>query len=41
MTETGFIQFIDSLSDLFVFIDDVFEFKKRMRLSELIDVRFT
>jgi len=41
ITETGFIQFVDSLGDLFIFIDDVFELKNRMRLSELIDVRFT
>ncbi|MED4760805.1 hypothetical protein [Priestia megaterium] len=37
--ETGFIQFVDSLEDLFLFIDDVFELKNKMRLSELIDVR--
>ncbi|QFY76124.1 MULTISPECIES: YolD-like family protein [Priestia] len=40
ITETGFIQFVDSLGDLFIFIDDVFELKNKMRLSELIDVRF-
>ncbi|NGY80447.1 YolD-like family protein [Bacillus megaterium] len=40
ITETGFIQFVDSLEDLFIFIDDVFELKNKMRLSELIDVRF-
>ncbi|MEM5003352.1 YolD-like family protein [Priestia megaterium] len=39
ITETGFIQFVDSLGGLFVFIDDVFELKNKMRLSELIDVR--
>jgi len=39
ITETGFIQFVDSLGDLFIFIDDVFELKNKMRLSELIDVR--
>jgi len=39
ITETGFIQFVDSLGNLFIFIDDVFELKNRMRLSELIDVR--
>ncbi|PFK03461.1 hypothetical protein COI96_00085 [Priestia megaterium] len=38
ITETGFIQFVDSLGGLFVFIDDVFELKNKMRLSELIDV---
>ncbi|MDP9726066.1 hypothetical protein J2W44_005168 [Priestia aryabhattai] len=41
ITETGFIQFVDSLGNLFVFIDEVFELKNKMRLSELIDVRFT
>jgi YolD-like protein len=41
ITETGFIQFVDSLGGLFIFIDEVFEFKNKMRLSELIDVRFT
>ncbi|WP_341285609.1 YolD-like family protein [Priestia megaterium] len=40
MTETGFIQFVDYLGDLFIFIDEVFELKNKMRLSELIDVRF-
>ena len=40
ITETGFIQFVDSLGDLFIFIDDVFELKNKMRLSQLIDVRF-
>ena len=38
ITETGFIQFVDSLGGLFVFIDDVFELKNKMRLSELINV---
>ncbi|WP_375347404.1 YolD-like family protein (plasmid) [Priestia megaterium] len=41
ITETGLIQFVDSLGNLFVFIDEVFELKNKMRLSELIDVRFT
>jgi hypothetical protein len=41
ITEKGFIQFVDSLGNLFVFIDEVFELKNKMRLSELIDVRFT
>jgi hypothetical protein len=40
ITETGYIQFVDSLGNLFVFIDEVFELKNKMRLSELIDVRF-
>ncbi|WP_394223683.1 YolD-like family protein [Priestia aryabhattai] len=40
ITETGFVQFIDSLGALFIFIDDVFELKNKMRLSDLIDVRF-
>ena len=40
ITETGFIQFVDSLGNLFVFIDEVFELKNKMRLSELINVRF-
>ncbi|QTL52243.1 MULTISPECIES: YolD-like family protein [Priestia] len=40
ITETGFIQFVDSLGELFVFIDDVFELKNKMRLNSLIDVRF-
>ena len=40
ITEIGYIQFVDSLGDLFIFIDDVFELKNKMRLSELIDVRF-
>ncbi|WP_415762999.1 YolD-like family protein (plasmid) [Priestia megaterium] len=40
ITETGLIQFVDSLGNLFVFIDEIFELKNKMRLSELIDVRF-
>ncbi|MED3981029.1 YolD-like family protein [Priestia megaterium] len=40
VTETGFIQFVDSLGELFTFIDDVFELKNKMRLGELIDVQF-
>ena len=40
ITEKGFIQSVDSLGNLFVFIDEVFELKNKMRLSELIDVRF-
>ncbi|MFY2253208.1 YolD-like family protein [Priestia megaterium] len=40
ITEKGFIQFVDFLGDLFIFIDDVFELKNKMRLSDLIDVRF-
>ncbi|GAB1786451.1 YolD-like family protein [Priestia megaterium] len=40
VTEKGFIQFVDFLGNLFVFIDEVFELKNKMRLSELIDVRF-
>jgi hypothetical protein len=40
ITETGFIQFVDSLGNLFVFINEVFELKNKMRLSELINVRF-
>ncbi|MCM3546812.1 YolD-like family protein [Priestia megaterium] len=40
VTQTGFIQFVDFLGNLFVFIDEVFELKNKMRLSELIDVRF-
>jgi len=32
---------LDSLGDQFIFIDEVFELKNKMRLSELIDVRFT
>ncbi|MCM3185960.1 YolD-like family protein [Priestia megaterium] len=39
ITDAGFIQFVDSLGDLFIFIDDVFELKNKMRLSELVDVR--
>lgn len=41
INETGFIQFVDSLGDLFIFIDKVYGFKNKMRVSELIDVRFT
>ena len=41
ITEKGFIQFVDFLGNLFVFIDEVFELKNKMKLSELIDVRFT
>lgn len=41
ITEKGFIRFVDSLGNLFVFIDEVFELKNKMKLSELIDVRFT
>ncbi|CJF99417.1 YolD-like protein [Streptococcus pneumoniae] len=40
ITETGFIQFVNSLGDQFIFTDEVFELKNKMRLSELIDVRF-
>ncbi|MBE5101778.1 MULTISPECIES: YolD-like family protein [Priestia] len=40
ITETGFIQFVDSLGELIVFIDDVFKLKNKMRLNVLIDVRF-
>ncbi|MDR7245899.1 YolD-like family protein [Priestia megaterium] len=40
ITATGFIQFVDSLGNLFVFIDEVFELKNKMRLSELINVHF-
>jgi hypothetical protein len=40
ITETGFIQFVDSLGELIVFIDDVFMLKNKMRLNVLIDVRF-
>nr|WP_230185617.1 YolD-like family protein [Priestia megaterium] len=32
ITETGFIQFVDFLGNLFVFIDKVFELKNKMRL---------
>ncbi|WP_407728526.1 YolD-like family protein (plasmid) [Priestia megaterium] len=39
MTEKGLIQFVDSLGNLFVFIDEEFELKNKMSLSELIDVR--
>ncbi|MEK4822652.1 MULTISPECIES: YolD-like family protein [Priestia] len=39
ITETAFIQFVDSLGDVFIFIDEVFELKNKMRLSELVDVR--
>ncbi|MFE4036300.1 YolD-like family protein [Priestia sp. YIM B13489] len=41
ISDTGFIQFVDALGDEFIFIDEVFELKNKMRLSELIDVRFT
>ena len=40
ITDTGYIQFVDSLGKLFVFIDDVLELKNKMRLNELIDVQF-
>jgi hypothetical protein len=40
ITETEFIQFVDSLGELIVFIDDVFKLKNKMRLNVLIDVRF-
>ncbi|MFE8064666.1 YolD-like family protein [Priestia aryabhattai] len=39
ITETGVIEFVDSLGELFIFIDDIFELKNKMRLSELIDIR--
>ncbi|KNH20521.1 YolD-like family protein [Priestia megaterium] len=39
ITETGFIRFVDSLRNRFIFIDEVFELKNKMRLSELVDVR--
>ncbi|MDP1383631.1 YolD-like family protein [Priestia megaterium] len=32
ITETGLIQFVDSLGNLFIFIDEVFELKNKMRL---------
>lgn len=40
ITETGFIQFVDSQGNVIVFIDDVFKLKNKMRLNVLIDVRF-
>lgn len=40
ITETGVIQFVDSLGGLFVFIDEGDQQTNKMRLSELIDVRF-
>jgi len=40
ITETGVIQFVDSLGGLFVFIDEGCKQTNKMRLSELIDVRF-
>ena len=40
ITEKGFIQFVDSLGNVFVFIDEVLELKNKIRLSQLIDVRF-
>ncbi len=40
ITETGFIQFVYSLGNLFIFMDDICKLKNKMRLSELIDVRF-
>jgi hypothetical protein len=40
ITETGFIQFVDSQGDLFIFVDEVFELRNKMRLSELINVQF-
>ena len=40
ISDTGFIQFVDSLGDQFIFIDDVFELKNKMKLNALIDVRF-
>ncbi|MHC8965692.1 YolD-like family protein [Priestia aryabhattai] len=41
ITETGFIQFVNSQGNLFVFINEIFELKNKMRLSELINIRFT
>lgn len=40
ITETGIIQFVDSLGGIFVFIDEGCKQTHKMRLSELIDVRF-
>ena len=40
ITETGIIQFVDSLGGLFVFIDEGGKQTNKMRLSELIDIRF-
>lgn len=40
ITETGFIQCVDSHGNLFIFMDDIFKLKNKMQLSELIDVRF-
>ncbi len=40
ITETGFIQFVDSQGNVIVFIDDIFKLKNKMRLNVLIDVRF-
>ncbi|MGG1368591.1 YolD-like family protein [Priestia megaterium] len=40
ITEKGFIQFVDSLGNLFVFIDKLFELKNKMRLSKLLNIGF-
>ncbi|MFQ6389091.1 YolD-like family protein [Priestia aryabhattai] len=40
ITGTGIIQFVDSLEGLFVFIDEGGKQTNKMRLSELIDIRF-
>jgi hypothetical protein len=39
VTEAGFMQFMDSLGGRFIFINEVFELKNKMSLSELADVR--
>jgi hypothetical protein len=40
ITETGLIEFVDSSTDVFVFINEAEEERSKVRLSDLIDVSF-
>ncbi|MGG1220187.1 YolD-like family protein [Priestia endophytica] len=38
--ETGFIQFVDPSRDIFMFTDESSKLKKKMKLSEVINIQF-
>lgn len=40
ITETGLIEFVDSSTDVFVFINEAEEERSKVRISDLIDVSF-
>ncbi|YCA45047.1 YolD-like family protein [Bacillus sp. JZ8] len=40
ITEKGFIQFVDSSRDIFIFNDESSKLKKKMKLSEVINIQF-